>query len=179
MKQVIEVILKIGACVYAADLFTGIIHWLEDSFWTEKTPLIGKWLIQPNELHHRKPTAFLAKNWWQSSYDAVMIGLVILGIAFFTGSLSWEFVLFIAVSISACQILKYAHIPVSRLPLIIRLLQKSMIIQDCTHHVKHHVSEKNTNYCLITPVLNPLLGKIQFWRFMEFMLKPVLGEVRK
>jgi plasmanylethanolamine desaturase len=179
MKNAIEVVLRIIGCIYAADFFTGFIHWLEDTFWTEETPVIGKWLIQPNELHHKKPTAFLAKSWWQSSYDALLIGLIILGIALWTGYLNWELGLFIGISISACQIHKYAHIPPGRLPAFIRLLQKFRIIQDCSHHVKHHMKESNTNYCLITPFLNPVLGKTHFWQLMEFILKPVLGEVRK
>lgn len=94
-------------------------------------------------------------------------------------NLCWELVLFIGISISACQIHKYAHIPPGRLPTAVRFLQKYKIIQDCSHHVKHHIDGKNTNYCLITPFLNPILSKIQFWRFMEFLLKPVLGELRK
>jgi ubiquitin-conjugating enzyme E2 variant len=179
MKHAIELIFKIGACFYAADFFTGCIHWLEDTFWTTETVFVGKWLIQPNELHHRKPTAFLTKNWWQSSYDAVIIGFIILVIAFIFKHLSWELILFIGFSISACQIHKYAHIPPGRLPAAVRLLQKYKIIQDCSHHVKHHMEGKNTNYCLISPFLNPVLGKIQFWHFMEFILRPVLGELRK
>lgn len=139
----------------------------------------GKWLIQPNELHHRKPTAFLTKNWWQSSYDAVIIGFIILVIAFIFKHLSWELILFIGFSISACQIHKYAHIPPGRLPAVVRFLQKYKIIQDCSHHMKHHMEGKHTNYCLISPFLNPVLGKIQFWHFMEFILRPVLGEQRK
>ncbi|HEY4966401.1 MAG TPA: fatty acid desaturase CarF family protein [Puia sp.] len=179
MKHVLDVVLKIGCSIYAADFFTGFIHWLEDTFWTEETPLIGKWLIQPNEQHHKKPTAFLEKNWWQSSYDAIIIGIAILGTALIFRHLTWELGLFVLVSISACQVHKYAHIPPGRLPAFIRLLQKFRIIQGCTHHVKHHMRENNTNYCLITPFLNPVLGKLQFWRFLEFILKPVLGEVRK
>jgi ubiquitin-conjugating enzyme E2 variant len=179
MKHVIELIFKILACFYGADFFTGCIHWLEDTFWTEETIIVGKWLIQPNELHHRKPTAFLAKNWWESSYDAIIIGIIILGISLMTRHLTWELGLFIGISISACQIHKYAHIPKGRLPATVRFLQKYKIIQDCSHHVKHHIEGENTNYCLITPFLNPVLAKLHFWRFMEFILKPVLGEVRK
>jgi plasmanylethanolamine desaturase len=170
---------QIYLIILGADLFTGIIHWIEDRFWTEKTPLVGKWLIQPNELHHKKPTAFLSKTWWQSSYDAVFIGVFILIIAFLFWQLTWEIVLFVLISICACQVHKYSHQPPSRLPVLIRFLQRSKIIQDSSHHVKHHIGEKNSNYCLLTPVLNPLLNRIHFWKFMEVILIPVFGEVRK
>ena len=170
---------KILLCFYAADFFTGFIHWLEDSFWTENTPILGKWLIQPNELHHRKPTSFLVKSWWQSSYDAVVIGIVILLIALLLKHLTWEISLFVLISISACQIHKYSHQPPSRLPVTVRFLQKARIIQDGQHHVKHHMGEKNSNYCLITPFLNPVLQKIHFWKLMEFILKPLFGKIRQ
>jgi ubiquitin-conjugating enzyme E2 variant len=179
MMLFLFIVFKILLCFYAADFFTGFIHWLEDSFWSENTPVLGKWIIQPNELHHRKPTSFLAKNWWQSSYDAVIIGIIILVIAFLSKHLGWEIVLFVLFSISACQIHKYSHQPVSRLSLAVRFLQKARIIQDSSHHVKHHTGEKNTNYCLISPLLNPVLHKIHFWEFMGFILRPLFGKIRR
>jgi plasmanylethanolamine desaturase len=178
MIAALLILLKIILCLYGADFFTGFIHWLEDTFWTEETPIVGKWLIQPNELHHQKPTAFLMNTWWQSSYDAIIIGFIILFIAQLTKHLTWEIALFILISISACQIHKYSHQPLSRLPAFIRFLQKIKIIQDSTHHVKHHTGEKNTNYCLITPFLNPLLRKTRFWEFLGVIFEPLFGKVR-
>lgn len=165
--------------ILAADFFTGFIHWLEDTFWTEKTPFIGKWLIQPNELHHRKPSAFLANSWWQSCYDAILVGILILTAAFLLHDLSWELWLFVLVSINATQVHKFSHQPQSRLPSMIRFLQKIHLIQNSRHHVRHHMGENNSHYCLITPLLNPILDKIYFWKFMESILEPILGKSRK
>jgi plasmanylethanolamine desaturase len=165
--------------ILAADFFTGFIHWLEDTFWKEETPFIGKWLIQPNELHHRKPSAFLSKNWWQSSYDAILVGIGILLIAFVLHRLNWELWLFVLVSINATQIHKFSHQPQTRIPAVVRFLQKIRLIQNSRHHVKHHMGTNNSHYCLITPLLNPVLDKTCFWKFMEFILEPILGKSRK
>ena len=179
MTHILSVSLRVIITILGADLFTGFIHWLEDTFWTEETPFIGKWLIQPNELHHRKPSAFLAKNWWQSCYDAVLVGVMILLIADLLHRLNWELWLFVLVSINATQVHKFSHRAQTKLPPIIRFMQKIRIIQNSRHHVKHHIGDNNSHYCLITPVLNPILDRTHFWKFMEFMLVPLLGKSRK
>jgi ubiquitin-conjugating enzyme E2 variant len=165
--------------VIAADLLTGSIHWMEDTFFTEQTPIIGKWLIEPNELHHRKPTAFLEKTWWENSWDAILVSLMIILIAILIHKLSWEVVVFAATGACATIIHKYAHEPRERIPKIIRAFQKIKLIQDGPHHMKHHAGTNNSNYCLITPFLNPILDYTHFWKILEQLLKPVLGEPRK
>jgi ubiquitin-conjugating enzyme E2 variant len=177
--NVLLITIKAILAILAADLFTGFVHWMEDTFWTEETPLIGKWLIQPNELHHRKPTAFLEKNWWQSSYDAVITALLILVAAYLLNQLNFMVWVFALTGCCATQIHKYSHQPKSRLPGVIRMLQKIRIIQDNRHHAKHHVGKKDTYYCLITPVLNPLLDRVHFWIVMQKILTPVFGKSRR
>jgi ubiquitin-conjugating enzyme E2 variant len=178
MMQIFSVTFRAIMVILAADFFTGFIHWLEDSFWTEETPFLGKWLIQPNELHHRKPTAFLTGNWWQSSYDAILVGVVILIVAWLLHHLNWEMWLFVLVSMNATQIHKYSHQSQSKLPRAIRWLQRMRIIQNSRHHVKHHQGIHNSHYCLITPIMNPILDITRFWKFAEYILKPLLGKTR-
>jgi ubiquitin-conjugating enzyme E2 variant len=179
MMHVLSIAIRTVGMVLAADFFTGFIHWLEDTFWTEETPFLGKWLIQPNELHHRRPSAFLEKNWWQSSYDAIGVGTILVLITFLLHRLNWEIWLFVLISINATQIHKFSHQAQSKIPFIIRLLQNLRIIQNSRHHVKHHRGNNNSHYCLVTPILNPILDYLCFWKGMEKILEPILGKSRK
>ena len=64
----------VGA-ILLADLVSGLVHWIEDSFWTENSPIVGRWIVTPNALHHRDGFAFTKSTWWQSSWDLVLAGL--------------------------------------------------------------------------------------------------------
>ena len=39
----------------AADFLSGTVHWFCDTFFNAKTPLIGRFLIQPFRDHHSQP----------------------------------------------------------------------------------------------------------------------------
>ena len=44
------------------DFVSGVVHWAEDSYGTETTPVIGRWMVGPNLLHHRNGAAFVGKS---------------------------------------------------------------------------------------------------------------------
>ena len=44
------------------------------------------------------------------------------------------------------------------------------MIQTREMHNKHHQGERNTNYCVMSNFLNPLLDKAQFWRRLEALI---------
>src|SRR5258708_33335646 len=76
--------------ILLVDVVSGFIHWAEDTFWTEDTPVLGKWIVSPNVIHHRDGGAFVRNSWFQSSWDLLIAGLVIVGVAWMTGVLSWQ-----------------------------------------------------------------------------------------
>jgi len=49
--------------ILLVDLVSGLVHWAEDTFWTEKTPVVGRWIVAPNVLHHHDGGAFTRNNW--------------------------------------------------------------------------------------------------------------------
>ena len=51
----------------AADLVTGVVHWLEDVFADESMPFIGRHVARANIVHHHFPRHFTRLTWWQSS----------------------------------------------------------------------------------------------------------------
>lgn len=160
------VISKVCLVVLLSDFVSGFIHWLEDVYAKPGMPFIHQ-LAVDNELHHTRPREFLKKNWWQSSWDVALASALIVIGTWWAGLLSWAVILFAVLTTNANQIHKWAHQNSKEKPAIIGLLHKSHLLQTPRHHGKHHSGEKNTHYCVITNVLNPVLERMRFWRRLE------------
>ncbi len=176
--MIISVLCFIGRLLltfFLADLVSGLVHWWEDSFGEPDSPIIGKWIVQPNIQHHVAPAEFLKKNWWQSSWDLFLAGVIICVVAYYTGHFGWEVVLFSVLSANANQLHKYGHMAEHKVPWFVRIFIKAKVFQDARHHGRHHSGQKNTAYCVITPYLNPVLDKIGFWRGLEKVFRPWLS----
>lgn len=155
------------AVLLLVDLASGLFHWLEDTFWTGKTPIVGRWVVTPNILHHRAPGAFVDKSWLESSWDLVAFGACIVAVSWGLHCLTWQVWLFAVVGANANQIHKWTHVPQHRLPWAVRELQKMGVLQSAADHAPHHRGEKNTAYCVITPWVNPVLDRLGVWRGLE------------
>lgn len=154
--------------VLLADFVTGLVHWLEDSYWSPKTPILGKWIVEPNLAHHQNGQAFLQKSWLESSWDLLIVGMITILLAYLMNCLTWEVWLFVIISVNANQIHKWAHITRDKnKPKLVSLFQKLYILQRTTHHGQHHRKPNNSHYCTVTNALNPILDKIHFWRGLE------------
>src|SRR2546425_1171699 len=153
--------------ILLVDFVSGVVHWAEDTFWTETTPVVGRWIVEPNVLHHNDGSAFTQNNWLPSSWDLLVVGALILGLAWLLDQLSWRVWLFVIVGINANQIHKWNHVPPTHVPTWVRVLQRICVLQSSAHHVAHHRGEKNSHYCVITPALNPLLDRVGFWAALD------------
>jgi ubiquitin-conjugating enzyme E2 variant len=165
--------------VLFVDFLSGLVHWAEDTFWIESTPVLGVWLVKPNVLHHHDGGAFTRNSWLQSSWDLLLGGITILAIAWYLHFLSWQIWLFVVVGINANQIHKWNHVPKSEVPRWVRVLQHFRVLQSPEHHAAHHRDEKNRCYCVVTELLNPVLDRIGFWRALEQLLVPIFGAPRR
>jgi hypothetical protein len=161
--------------VFAADFVAGFIHWVEDAYGHEDTPIIGKWFIQANLLHHREPRAFVKKNWWQSSWDLTLAAAVLVLATWLLGCLHWPVILFALLSANANEIHKWAHRTPRENGRVITWLQRLQLVQNTRHHAKHHTNPKDSNYCTITNFLNPILDGAHFWEGCEFVLLHTIG----
>jgi hypothetical protein len=162
------IFLHIFGILLLADFITGFIHWLEDSFWSPETPILGKWVVIANLAHHQNGQDFLKKSWLESSWDLLLAGIITLGVATFSHKVSWELLLLTVILINANQIHKWAHITrFENKPYLIGLLQKLYILQRTDHHGQHHRKPNNSHYCTVTNLLNPVLDKLHFWRALE------------
>jgi plasmanylethanolamine desaturase len=170
-----SIALELVAVWLLVDFVSGVVHWAEDSYGKETTPVIGRWVVGPNLLHHRNGSEFVGKSWIASSWDLAAAGAVILAAAGLAGMLTWHVGLFALLGANANQIHKWNHMRRSSVPLPIRVLQRLHLLQSSRHHLQHHRGTKDSHYCVITEMLNPLLDRLGFWRKLEKLLVPVLG----
>lgn len=172
---VISIVLQIVLIAAVADFIAGVIHWLEDAYFTEDTPIIGPLFIQPNIVHHHHPRFFTRLSWWESSAALVALGAAILLVAWPLGLLSWQLWLFVAIGINGNQVHKWAHRTRAENGKFISTLQDWRILQTPRHHGLHHSDPKNTFYCPITNLVNPVLERIEFWTRLEAVIERLTG----
>jgi plasmanylethanolamine desaturase len=167
--------LQILAVIVLADFASGLIHWMEDAYFTEDTPVLGPLLIRPNIIHHHYPRFFTRYTWFQSSWDLLVLGAVVIAGAAAFHTLTWQVLLFVAVSINANEIHKWSHRTRKENGVIISKLQDWRILQTPHQHALHHTDPKNTYYCPVTNLVNPVLEKIRFWAGLEWLVWRITG----
>jgi hypothetical protein len=175
MRHFFFTLAQVFGLVLLADLVAGVVHWLEDAYGTEKTPIVGPLFIRPNIVHHHFPRFFTRLTWWQSSWDLALLGALGLGVAWGFGCLTWQLALFVVVGVNANQVHKWAHRTRTENGPVISFFQDIHVLQSPRQHAIHHTDPKNTYYCPITNVLNPVLEKISFWPRLEKAIERVTG----
>lgn len=171
-------VLKCFASVLLADFVSGLVHWLEDTYARPGMPVVGR-IAEDNLLHHRRPRAFLARSWWESSSDLVLIGLLVIWAALATGHLSGWLLAFVTLTINANQVHKWAHQGPSENPRLVTSLQRLRLLQTPREHGRHHRGRKDSHYCVITNLLNRPLEAIGFWRRLERLIEQLTGVARR
>src|ERR1700761_3662252 len=106
MKIALVIIIQIVVVVLLADFAGGIVHWLEDAYVREDTPVIGRIVARPNIVHHHYPRYMIRHNWWETSWNLlVLAGIIVLGAACL-GHLTWQVWLFAILSANANEVHK-------------------------------------------------------------------------
>ena len=157
-----------------ADFVSGFVHWFQDYILLQNSRRLNPYflrLLNNNQLHHVKPRAFLEKHWWDSSKDLVFIGIMITFIGVITSTFNFPMIVFLVIAINGNQIHKWAHQAKHEKPLFVHFFQKIKILQSPKHHNLHHKGKMNNYYCVISNILNPILDKINFWRFLEWLFQ--------
>ncbi len=170
-----QVFLDIILVILAVDFASGLLHWLEDSYGHPHWPITGKWITAPNILHHQAPSAFTENSWLRSADVLLVIGAVIIGVAWLSGMLTWQVLLFVAIGVNANEIHKWNHLPRKKRGKLVVALQDARLLQTAKHHGKHHVGSKDTHYCVVTNVLNPVLEAVRLWRRLERAIEFLFG----
>ena len=179
MKTTLFFLLKFIGTVLAADFVAGMVHWLEDAYVREDTPIIGKYIARPNIVHHHYPRYMTRHNWWQTSWDLFLFSATLVVAAWFFGLLSWEVWVFAVLSANANEFHKWEHRTRKENGRIISFLQDIRLLQTAKHHAKHHTDPKESHYCTVTNFLNPVLDGVNFWAGLEWLLARTIGLVRR
>jgi len=160
-------LIQVPLLILMADFITGLFHWLEDNYGNEKIPIIGKNVTGPNLLHHRKPRKFLDNSWLHSADVSIAITFSVLTTLWYFDALSWQIIFIFFILLNANEVHKWAHQNRKENGWFINFLHKFKLIQTPKQHSRHHGGTMNTNYCIITNFLNPILEKINLWRSLE------------
>ena len=179
MFTLIITLLRTARAVFTAEFAAGAVHWFEDAYVREDTPLIGRFVARPNIVHHHYPRYMTRHNWWQSSWDLCLLSALVVLIAWACGALNREVWLFAILAANANEFHKWAHRTKKENGPVITFLQKIGLLQSAQHHALHHTDPKNSHYCTMTNFLNPVLDGIRFWDGMEWALAKSVGLQRR
>ena len=164
--DVAQVIVISFAALLVADLISGVVHWLEDSYGKEGLPVLGRLVTQANVIHHFEPRHMTYHSWLSSARGPIFGAAIALVVAYFVGLLTWPVVLVAVIAANANEIHKWAHRSKTENGRLITLVQSTGLFQTRAHHARHHRPQER-NYCGVTNYLNPVLEMLRFWRLLE------------
>ena len=174
-----QIILDILVVILAVDFGSGLLHWLEDSYGRPDWPVTGRWVTKPNILHHKSPNAFTGNSWLRSAAVLLVLGAAVIGTAWLIGMLTWQLLLFVAIGVNANEIHKWNHQPRKNRGVLVSMLQDAGLLQSAKHHRRHHAGSKDSHYCVLTNVVNPVLDGVHFWRGLEWTIEHLLGVYKR
>ena len=158
----------------AADFITGIIHWWEDAYGNPNWKIIGKYIVEPNLIHHKQPNKLLEGSYWNrintSFFAAAIIGLILC----LVGLHSWQVIVCLLFCTQGNEIHAMSHRPDKSTNTLIRFLQKTGLFQSKKMHRWHHKAPYDTNFCIMSDFVNPILNKIKFWTKLEYLILKTL-----
>lgn len=172
------VVLAVVAGYLAADLASGIVHFLADNFGSPETPFLGQGFVLPFRQHHVDPLGITRHGFLEANGNNALVCLpVLVPVVLFlpvtesrTGYLAgvFFFVMLSAVFFTN-QAHKWAHM--DRVPAPVAFLQRTGLIISKPHHDVHHTSPFDTHYCITVGVWNPLLERIGFFPRLERFIR--------
>jgi ubiquitin-conjugating enzyme E2 variant len=179
MKPYLSTLIQIAATVFGAEFAAGLVHWLEDAYIREDTPLVGRHIARPNIVHHHYPRYMTRHNWLETSWDLICLSALLVVVAWCCGFLTWHVWLFAVLAANANEVHKWEHRTRAQNGPVISFLQDIRLLQTSKHHARHHTDPKNSHYCTMTNVLNPVLDGIRFWAGLEWVLERSIGLKRR
>jgi hypothetical protein len=173
--MLLNTVLDIFLIVLLVDLISGFFHWLEDSYGRVELRVIGALITGPNNLHHQDPTAFTANSWVYSARVLLVVASVIIAGAWALDMLTWQVLLFVTIGVNANEYHKWTHMTAARRHPLVRYLQQLRVVQTPHHHARHHQGERNSHYCVVTNLINPVVDTLGVWRGLENSIEWLLG----
>lgn len=173
-------VLAVATAWPCADLMSGIVHWLADTWGREDFPILGPRFLKPFRVHHVTPTSFVKCGFIDTNGDTALIGIPFLLSIFlwpldsYAGFVMASFQLaFCVFALPTNQIHQWAHSP--KPPKIVTILQKLRLILPPSSHQLHHAGTHDRDYCITSGCCNRILERIQFFRTLEWMVEQATG----
>lgn len=157
-------LLAIACSLHLADLLSGFWHWAEDRYFRTEWPILGPHIALPNEIHHSRPSEFLAGNYWHRNWTTI-VPCVAAWAALMAAWPSWWWTCFLVAS-QGNEIHGWSH---QRCGGVVSALQRTELLISPRHHAGHH-REGVGRYCVMTGHLNPILDALGAWTLLERIL---------
>jgi ubiquitin-conjugating enzyme E2 variant len=166
----VAVLLAVLPGLAAADLASGVVHWLCDRFGDERTPLVGRVVIAPFREHHVDPDYLARKDFFDASASNAWLALALQGTWLWlshpaTGAdeiFAASFMLSLSTGVFLTNTFhQWAHQQAP--PRVARLLRRLRLAITPEHHARHHRSGDRA-YCVTTGWCNAALER---WRVFE------------
>ncbi|CAE7935859.1 FAD4L1 [Symbiodinium necroappetens] len=146
-----------------ADFGTGVYHFSVDNYGSAETPIVGS-QIEAFQGHHEEPWTITYRDFCNNCFPTCLATMPFL-IAFEVFC-SQPYILLWAVvacaGIAFCQEFhKWSHTLRSQCHPFVNWLQDVGILVHRKAHLRHHKAPYETNYCIVTGHMNPLLDR--FW----------------
>jgi plasmanylethanolamine desaturase len=148
----------------AADILSGVVHYVFDTVGSPDTPVIGQKFIKPFRDHHDDPLAMTRGDFVAVNADNFFVCLPALApaVAFLDVGdhpyLASFLLALVAPVLMTNQIHKWAHVP--HAPRIVRALQVRGLVLSNDHHDVHHNEPRNRNYCITWGAMDCLLNAV-------------------
>lgn len=160
-----------------ADLASGVVHWLADRFGSPDTPILGEAFVHPFREHHTFPEKILEHDFVEvNGNNCVAMLLVLIPMQFIlpaTLSGWWiglaSFVVTFSFGIFMTnQFHQWAH--AHEVPAIVGFLQRSRLVLSPEAHDRHHTLPYESDYCITSGWMNPILERINLFGGIEKLL---------
>ena len=90
------------------DFISGILHWSEDRYGSENTPLVGG-VIRKNILHHHRPRHITRISLWEAMGATFLIAVGIFVVGTLLGLFGWQLVLLSLLGMNVNTVHRWAH----------------------------------------------------------------------
>ena len=162
------------------DLVSGLVHWFADTYGAEDTPLFGAWLIRPFRQHHSYPRDICTHGMVLALGNSCTLAVPVQAGLFYLmisdeevsgmrAVMSLTLNLFTIAVVATNIFHKWAH--AEKTTRLISAIQRTRLVLTPGHHKLHHTNPFDSNYCITTGWLNPLLEKVRFFRHLESALR--------
>lgn len=168
---------------FLADVVSGLVHWVTDTWFHDGSPF-GRWFAIARE-HHTHPEHILS----YSFYEHATVGSV--PSTFIIGPVAVLTSLQTPTSIVAAWMLVYLVIAIcgffgttlhnlghfhteSR---FVRFAQRWHLVLSAGHHDEHHSAGHTVRYCTVNGWANYLLDGLKVWRGLEYVIHRFTGAI--